>query len=293
MNTYRGRFAPSPSGPLHFGSLIAALGSWLDARHHKGEWFVRIEDIDPPREVAGAADDILVTLENFGLVWDGQVTYQSDNQHHYQQVLQQLFDEKEIYRCTCTRKQIQSTNGIYTNFCRDKQHSVDTEHSLRLKVGQPFLEFEDCYQGHCNTALNSANEDFIVKRKDGLYAYMLAVVVDDIEQQITHIIRGADLLETTTQQLYLFSLLKSPSPIFGHLPIAVNNQGLKLSKQNHAPSIAHTPVNETLWSALNFLKQSPPKALRKEDKSVILDWATQHWKANKFAGKRQFLHQDV
>ena len=293
MNTYRGRFAPSPSGPLHFGSLIAALGSWLDARHHKGEWFVRIEDIDPPREVIGAADEILSTLEKFGLVWDGQVTYQSDNQHHYQQVLQQLFDENEIYRCTCTRKQIQSTKGIYTNICRDKHHSEATGHSLRLKVRQPVTAFEDCYQGYCNTTLSSASEDYIVKRKDGLYAYMLAVVIDDIEQQITHIIRGADLLETTTQQLYLFSLLKAPLPIFGHLPVAVNNQGLKLSKQNHAPSISHAPVNEMLWSALNFLKQSPPEALRKEDKSLILDWATQHWQIDKFTGKRQFLHQDV
>lgn len=293
MNTYRGRFAPSPSGPLHFGSLIAALGSWLDARHHNGEWLVRIEDIDPPREVTGAADDILATLEKFGLFWDGQVTYQSNNQHHYQQVLQQLFDKNEIYRCTCTRKQIQSTKGTYTNICRDKHHSSETEHSLRLKVLQPVTSFEDCYQGHCNTVQNSAKEDFIVKRKDGLYAYMLAVVIDDIEQQFTHIVRGADLLETTSQQLYLFSLLKAPFPTFGHLPVAVNIQGLKLSKQNHAPSISDTPVNETLWLALNFLKQSPPEELRKEDKSLILDWAIQHWQPNKFNGKRQFLHQDV
>ncbi|MCP3673375.1 MAG: tRNA glutamyl-Q(34) synthetase GluQRS [Gammaproteobacteria bacterium] len=293
MNTYRGRFAPSPSGPLHFGSLIAALGSWLDARHHKGKWFVRIEDIDPPREIAGAADNILATLENFGLIWDGQVTYQSENQHHYQQVLLQLFDEQEVYRCTCTRKQIQSSNGIYTNFCRDKQHSSKTDHSLRLKIHQPVTSFEDCYHGHYNTALHSASEDFIVKRKDGFYAYMLAVVVDDIEQQITHVIRGADLLETTSQQLYLFKLLKYSLPIFGHLPVATNNQGLKLSKQNYAPSIADAPVNETLWLALNFLKQSPPIELRKENTSLLLDWATQHWQPNKFKGKQQFLHQYV
>ncbi len=288
MTTYRGRFAPSPSGPLHFGSMVAAIGSWLDARFHQGQWLVRMEDIDPPREIPGAADDILRTLEAFGLYWDQKVTYQSSSLKRYQELLQGLLDEHHVYRCICTRKQIKTTAGVYTNSCRKAEHPDETEHSVRLKVEKPVLSFQDCFQGPCKAKLSTACEDFILKRKDGLFAYMLAVVVDDIEQQITHVIRGADLLDTTPQQLYLFHLLKAKAPLYGHLPIALNRQGHKLSKQNHAPAVSIDDISETLWQALAFLKQNPPDSLRFESKEKLLNWAVQHWQPDVFAGNRSF-----
>ena len=304
MIKYRGRFAPSPSGPLHFGSLIAALGSWLDAKAHDGEWLVRMEDIDPPREIAGAADDILKTLEQYGLYWDQNVTYQSHRLTLYQNVLEQLEDNNLIYRCICTRNQIKQTGGIYQNICRHKIHSAQTPYSLRLKVNQLPSFFDDLFQGKCQTREKSAQEDFILKRKDHLYAYMLAVVVDDREQQISHVIRGADLLETTAQQLYLFDVLTSLNnkllndkrltqplpcylPSYGHLPLAVDNNGLKLSKQNHASAISKEDVGETLWKALTFLKQNPPVELAKEPKENLLIWAVENWQPNNFKETRQ------
>jgi len=288
MNIYRGRFAPSPSGPLHFGSLVAALGSWLDARSNDGEWLLRIEDIDPPREIAGASDDILHTLEKYGLYWDQQVSYQSSNLNYYQQMLDQLLTDGLLYRCTCTRKQILSTGNLYQNLCRDKKHPVESIHSLRIKIKHPVFHFDDCFQGLCNTNPEKAGEDFILKRKDGLYAYMLAVVVDDAEQQITHVIRGADLLDTTTQQLSLFNILKKKPPVYGHLPLVVNAQGLKFSKQNHATAIDVNNTSSTIFKALSFLKQEPPNALRLEHRDSILKWAIQNWNPQLFRGKSQF-----
>jgi len=289
MTTYRGRFAPSPSGPLHFGSMVAAIGSWVDARHHQGQWLVRMEDIDPPREMPGAADDILKTLEAYGLYWDQKVTYQSSSLERYQELLQRLLDEHLVYRCTCTRKQIKATGGVYGNSCRLAEHPEETAHSIRLKVEDPILGFQDCFQGNCEADLLTAGEDYILKRKDGLFAYMLAVVADDIEQQITHVIRGADLLDTTTQQLYLYRVLKAKVPIYGHLPIALNSQGLKLSKQNHATAVSRDNVVETLWQAISFLKQNPPDSLRLESKEQVLNWAVQHWQPEVFAGNRSFI----
>jgi len=293
MDNYRGRFAPSPTGPLHFGSLIAALGSWLDARHNNGEWLVRIEDIDPPREVDGAADLILKTLDSYGLYWDQTVLYQSSNQPQYQQILETLLSQDKVYRCTCTRKKIRLIGGVYKNLCRTQNHNSSTSHSLRLKVNDPILAFDDYYLGTCETEHRSAQEDFILKRKDGLFAYMLAVVVDDIQQNITHVIRGADLLETTTQQLYLYNQLEVKPPVFGHLPLAVNHLGLKLSKQNHAPGISLEHINETLWQALIFLNQNPDESLKKESKENLLAWAIEHWKPELFRDKQQIAYTDL
>lgn len=293
MTIYRGRFAPSPSGPLHFGSLIAALGSWIDARFHQGEWLLRIEDIDPPREMAGAADDILRTLEKFGLFWDLKVSYQSMNLAYYEQLLQQLYKDGFAYRCTCTRKQIQLTAGVYNNHCRTKQHPESSSHSIRLKITKPKYFFDDCFQGRYQAQPSIANEDYILKRKDGLYAYMLAVVADDHQQQISHVIRGADLIQTTIQQHYLFDYLKAKPPEYGHLPIAVSQQGDKLSKQNHAKHLARDNVSETLCQALCFLKQEPPEALFKENKEVILNWAIDNWHPSAFSGNLQFIHHDI
>lgn len=290
MNNYRGRFAPSPSGPLHFGSLVAALGSWLDAKSNQGLWLVRMEDIDPPREIPGAADDILRTLESYGLIWDEDVTYQSNNLDDYQQIIEQLLADQKVYRCICTRKQIKLSGGIYQNICRDKHYGLDTEHSIRLGVTTPLTGFNDLYQGYCPVEKQISSEDFILKRKDGLFAYMLAVVFDDAQQQISHVIRGADLLETTVQQLSLFNTLNTKPPIYGHLPLAVNNAGLKLSKQNHAKAIPSNHISENLWQALCFLQQSPPDELRHESKTNLLLWAVNNWNPEMFAGKTQIIH---
>ena len=294
---YRGRFAPSPSGPLHFGSLVAALGSWLDAKSNKGLWLLRMEDIDPPREIPGAADDILRTLERYGLYWDHEVTYQSNNLSHYIEIIEHLNINNLIYRCTCTRKQVKQTGGIYRNTCRNKNRSSEEGHSLRLIVNQAPLFFNDIYQGKCATNPLTAEEDFILKRKDGLFAYMLAVVADDKEQQISHVIRGADLLETTPQQIYLHDVLHSLStlnknsltqtaPSYGHLPLVVDKNGSKLSKQNHAAAITDNEVSQTLWHALTFLKQNPPVALSREIKENLLDWAIDNWYPLNFKGLR-------
>jgi len=293
MISYRGRFAPSPSGPLHFGSLVAALGSWLDAKYHQGEWLLRIEDIDPPREMVGAAEDILKTLEAYGLHWDKEVSYQSHHLKKYQDVVDQLLNKALVYPCNCSRKQIKASGGIYQNSCRDKNISTQSDFSLRLKVDSPIIGFEDCYQGFCETNENSAAEDFILKRKDGLYAYMLAVVVDDEQQKITHVIRGADLLETTVQQMTLFKTLNRKTPIYGHLPLAINQQGTKLSKQNHAKAISLNRVTENLWQALAFLQQSPPNELRYDSKENLLQWAIKNWQSLNFAGKRKILSKDI
>ena len=292
MMKYRGRFAPSPTGPLHFGSLVAALGSWLDARSNNGEWLVRIEDIDPPREVAGASDEILRTLEYFGLYWDQQVTYQSDNLEYYHDILDQLISKDIVYCCVCTRKQIKTTNGIYQNSCRYKDNTDSEKHSLRLKVMHPVLSFQDYFHGQCKAKMELAKEDYILKRKDGLYAYMLAVVLDDYRQNISHVIRGADLLDTTVQQIYLFNTLNAPVPQYGHLPLVVNNLGKKMSKQNQAPAIQHKNVAEQLWQALDFLKQAPPVELHNDSKENILNWATQHWDPDTFKAEYQLVYHD-
>ncbi len=292
MPAYRGRFAPSPSGPLHFGSLIAALGSWIDARHHEGEWLVRIEDIDPPREIEGAADHILNTLEKYGLYWDRSVFYQSSQLINYQQIVDAFQKEDIVYPCTCTRKKIRLTGGIYNNHCRELNHCNNELHSIRLKINEPIVHFEDCFQGSCKTNQQNAREDFILKRKDGLFAYMLAVVVDDIQQGITHVIRGADLLETTTQQLYLFKLLAAKPPVYGHLPLAVDHQGQKLSKQNHASAISEDDISKILWQALKFLKQNPEPLLKKESKEILLQWAIEYWDPSLFHGNLQNLYAD-
>ena len=219
--------------------------------------------------------------------------YQSTNLQYYQHIIEKLYSEGLAYRCTCTRKQIQATGGVYQNICRDKQHPAVNPHSIRIKVNQVVNIFDDCFQGRCEIPSVTSNEDFILKRKDGFFAYMLAVVIDDHKQQITHVIRGADLIETTIQQLYLFNVLKIEAPIYGHLPLAVNDQGLKLSKQNRAAPISNNNISESLWQALVFLQQNPPLSLRLEARDTLLEWAIQNWQPKAFAGNRQFLYQNI
>lgn len=263
---YRGRFAPTPSGPLHFGSLVAALGSYLEARRHGGEWLLRIEDVDPPRVVAGAADVILRTLEAFGFEWDGPVLYQSRRQAAYRDALERLRREDLIYACTCSRKRIAASarrgvdGPVYPGHCRGRPLEREAV-AVRLRVPDRRIVFDDAGQGRvaCNVAAECG--DFVVRRADGVFTYQLAVVVDDAAQGITHVVRGADLLASTPRQIVLQQALDLPTPHYLHLPVVLDAHGDKLSKQTLAQPIDRRAPLPALIAAWDFLGQPPPGRL--------------------------------
>jgi len=280
---YRGRFAPSPTGTLHFGSLVAAVGSYLDARHQRGEWLLRIEDLDPPREVAGAAAAILKSLEALGMTWDGEVVYQSRRNEHYRAALDVLQRQGQLYGCACTRKEIadsavrMESGGIYPGTCRGGLPAGRSARALRLRVEPAVMELADRLQGRLQQQLDTAVGDFVVRRADQLVAYQLAVVVDDAEQQITHVVRGADLLDSTPRQLYLQQLLGYPAPAYLHLPVAVNADREKLSKQTFAHGIAVDDRNTALTDVLRFLHQPLPDSPQDASREELWQWAIEHW----------------
>lgn len=286
LDQYRGRFAPSPSGDLHFGSLIAALASFLDARHHQGKWLLRIDDIDPPREVAGAADNIQRTLENHGLFWDEEVCFQSQQSERYEQALEYLHHQQLSYYCECTRKQIQADGGQYRQTCRNK-HLPSQGCSLRLINHHPITSFHDHRLHQVQVPHAMACEDFIIKRRDGYYAYHLAAVVDDIHQRITHIVRGEDLKDPTACQLALYQVFSHPTPAYLHLPVAVTSSGLKLSKQNHAPALAPELALQNLYQALQFLQQPLLTLSDYENCESLLIWAIEHWQTTLLPGSAE------
>ena len=283
--SYTGRFAPSPSGPLHMGSLVAALASYLDARAHNGQWLVRIEDLDPPREQAGADQLILSALETLGLHWDGQVLYQSQRHAAYEAAIEQLQQQHMIFYCRCSRRDLQDTDGIYPGTCRSFTRARP-DSAIRCRVQPCDTGFEDCIQGPQQMSAHEAG-DFIIRRRDGLFAYQLAVVVDDAWQGITHIIRGIDLLDSTPRQLYLQHLQGLPRPCYGHIPVLINDQGQKLSKQHHAPALDLSSPAKTLVEALNYLCQKPEQDLDTGSVDQILGWATRHWQRQALSGLRQ------
>jgi glutamyl-Q tRNA(Asp) synthetase len=259
----RGRFAPSPTGPLHFGSLVAAVGSYLSARAQGGTWLVRMEDLDPPREAKGAADDILRTLEAYGFEWDGEILYQSRRRDAYEAALDALRRQGALYACGCTRKEIadSSVHGIegpvYPGTCRAGLAAGRSARALRVRTDKAVIAFDDRAQEKQQSHLEREIGDFVVRRADGFYAYQLAVVVDDAEQSITEIVRGADLLTSTPRQIHLQHLLGFVTPSYLHLPAALNTQGEKLSKQTRAVALARTDPVPVLWQALAFLGQCP------------------------------------
>jgi glutamyl-Q tRNA(Asp) synthetase len=293
LSAYRGRFAPSPSGYLHFGSLITALASFLDAKKNNGTWLVRLEDIDPPREKKGASVHILKTLEAFGLHWDENILYQSNQSDYYQHIIDQLFAKHFCYYCQCTRAQIKAIGGIYQGHCRHLK--LDNNQSAIRVINQVQIDhYSDLIQGkvECDKAL--AQEDFIIRRKDGLFAYQLAVVADDIYQNISHVIRGCDLLEPTARQLSFYQLLSEnhlskdiTPPVFGHIPLAVTEQGYKLSKQNNAPAIDNHKPQPTLFAALQFLGQQPPVDLKHSSVEEVIQWAITHWQLDSVPKKQE------
>ncbi len=248
---YRGRFAPSPTGPLHFGSLLAAFGSWLLARHHRGEWLVRIEDIDPPREVAGAAREQLATLAAFGLEPDLPVVWQSQRGNLYQQALDDLLARGLAFPCHCSRSELADSGGIHRH-CVALHERTDPAIRLRVEDGNP-VNFRDGLQGHIAQDVGADVGDFVLKRADGCWAYQLAVVVDDAAQGITHVVRGADLLDSTPRQILLQRKLGLPSPDYLHLPVITDDDGHKFSKSTHALPIDRNdplPALRTAWHAL-------------------------------------------
>ncbi|ALO35851.1 glutamyl-Q tRNA(Asp) ligase [Colwellia sp. MT41] len=292
---YRGRFAPSPSGLLHFGSLIAALASFLDAkstindRGEQGKWLIRIEDIDPPREQQGASSAILTTLEAFGLHWDETELYQSTQSQYYREILSNLAQQQLSYYCQCTRAQIKAIGGIYQRHCRTANHQA-LGSALRLVNQHGLHRFNDIFQGNVVGDNALAGEDFIIHRKDGLFAYQLAVVADDIAQKITHVVRGCDLLEPTARQLTLYktlndSFLPCTTPQYGHIPLAITREGFKLSKQNKATAIDNAKPQPALIAALAFLGQAPELGLTGASVEEIIKWAIINWQRSRVPNK--------
>ncbi|CAH0532634.1 Glutamyl-Q tRNA(Asp) synthetase [Vibrio stylophorae] len=276
MSAYIGRFAPSPSGPLHFGSLVAALGSYLQAKSQQGQWLVRIEDIDPPREVVGASSLILKTLDAYGLHWDGTVRYQSEQLARYQAQIDAWLNTGQAYYCHCTRKTIQAMGGIYQGHCRDLGLGPE-QAAVRLRLDHPYYAFDDGLQGHIEANRALVEEDLLIRRRDGLYAYNLAVVMDDIDQGVTEIVRGADLIEPTVRQMALYRQLGVSPVNYVHLPLIVNADGQKLSKQNHAPAIDINQPQPALVAALRCLGLELPAALHRAPCEEMLRWAIGHW----------------
>lgn len=278
--TYIGRFAPSPSGPLHFGSLVAALGSYFQAKANDGQWLVRMEDLDPPREMAGASELILRTLEAYHLHWDGEVIYQSNRHDAYQAQIEQWLDSGQAYYCQCTRKQIKALGGFYTGTCRELKLTDANNCAIRLRMSDPVNAFEDIHHGTLSIPQALAEEDFIIKRRDGLFAYNLAVVLDDIEQGITEVVRGADLIEPTGRQISLYHMLGQTPVSYLHLPLALGDNGQKLSKQNHAPAVNNDEPIPALLDAMRFLGFKLEKDLESASIDEIIAWGCKQWRVD-------------
>lgn len=275
---YRGRFAPSPTGPLHFGSLVAALASYLDARSHGGTWLVRIEDLDPLRELPEASEQILDSLAAHGMESDEPVRFQSLRHDHYQSVVDNLLSQGKAYRCICSRKQLQANAGRHPNHCRDGTGKAgDQPYAVRFALEDEDSVWCDRLFGEQQQRVHAETDDPVIRRKEGFYAYQLAVVADDIDQQITHVVRGSDLLETTAQQCQIFRALGAGTPAWLHVPVILNKQGQKLSKQNRAPALNNVRPKENLLAALHALGQDASGLTASDTVAHILQIAATRW----------------
>lgn len=284
---YVGRFAPSPTGPLHFGSLVAALASWLDARTAGGRWLVRIDDLDPLRSSPQAERDILGMLDCYGLHPDGPILRQSQRDGAYAQALDQLRAAGQVYACACTRRELADSrlgpdgSAIYPGTCGAGLAPGRAARAWRISVGDAQVQWQDRIQGPAQVDLVQDCGDFLIKRADGVFAYQLAAVVDDAAAGVTDIVRGADLFHSTARQLFLRQLLGLPVPRHAHLPAVVNGAGEKLSKQTQAPPIRADQVSATLWRGLQFLGQEPPPESRRAGRDDLLTWARDHWRLDR------------
>jgi len=277
-DNYKGRFAPSPTGPVHYGTLVAAVCSYLQAKNNNGEWFIRIDDVDTLRVVDDADHDILHTLEHFGFEWDGEVIYQTQQIDNYQQALEELISQSLVFPCTCSRKLLAKTDSnIYPGTCRHRTLAESEEHALRILSQDIDIKFDDVVMGQRSQNIERQCGDFIIKRRDGLFAYQLAIVVDDAIQGITEVVRGADLLDSTPRQIYLQRLLNYPTPRYCHLPLVVDDLGNKISKSGGATKVETKDREKLLISSLKFLGQKPPDDLVKSNINDIWSWAIKNW----------------
>ncbi|MCK0165240.1 tRNA glutamyl-Q(34) synthetase GluQRS [Marinobacter sp. S6332] len=278
LSQYRGRFAPSPTGPLHFGSLVTALASYLEAKSVNGQWLVRIEDLDPLREPPEATGEILSSLDAHGLFPDEPVRFQSHRHSAYQAAIEQLLKTGKAYPCSCSRKQLQAHQGRHPQLCRDGGSATkDQPFAIRFALSDEHCQWQDLLLGPQQQLVQAEIDDPVILRKEGFFAYQLAVVVDDIDQGITDVVRGSDLLDMTAPQLQVYRALNATPPRWLHIPVIVNEQGQKLSKQNHAPALDNRNPVENLFAALSALNQQPPQSLLRESVDNLLDWSRAHW----------------
>lgn len=293
--SYRGRFAPSPTGPLHFGSLVAAVASYLCARKAGGHWLLRIEDLDPPREVPGSADQIIAALDALGFRWNESILRQSARLEIYQAAADRLLEQGLAFTCSCSRTELQAAQSPagppgeelrYPGWCRGGVRAADRPLALRFRVPTGVVTFVDRLQGEQQIDVEAEIGDFVIRRRDGLFAYQLAVVVDDAAQGITEVVRGTDLLTSTPRQILLHRALRLPTPMYAHMPVVTDTDGVKLSKSTRATAInPHQPTRE-LWRALHFLRQSPPTELLRSEVATVWEWAIEHWKMQPLRGLR-------
>ena len=288
-----GRFAPSPTGPLHFGSLVAAVASYLQARTNNGRWLLRIEDIDPPREQIGATELILAALDRYGFEWDSETIFQSQSLEHHEHAVATLIERGLAYPCCCSRKDLADApkgplGVIYPGNCRDDCASDDT--AIRVRTDASEIAFEDGLQGRVAQHLESESGDFVIRRRDALIAYHLAVVVDDERQGITDIVRGIDLMDSTPRQIWLQRLLGYRTPNYVHIPVITHADGDKLSKLTGAPGLPMDKVEETLVCALLALQQEPPLELAEMSLQDIWIWAGENWQMEKLSGRTAIVN---
>jgi glutamyl-Q tRNA(Asp) synthetase len=284
---YVGRFAPSPTGPLHFGSLVTAVASYLQARSNNGRWLLRIEDIDPPREQVGAIEQIIAALEIYGFAWNGEIIFQSQTLPQHEQAISTLIANGQAYPCRCSRRDLaDAPRGplgiIYPGTCRNG--CAEGKSAIRVRTDDTEIAFEDALQGRVSQRLESESGDFVIRRRDGLIAYHLAVVVDDEVQGVTEIVRGIDLQDSTPRQIWLQRLLGYRTPNYLHIPVITHADGDKLSKLTGAPGIPLKNVEKTLVAALVALQQQPPDTLAKMPLQDIWNWAIQNWQVEKLSG---------
>jgi glutamyl-Q tRNA(Asp) synthetase len=293
---YRGRFAPSPTGPLHFGSLVAAVGSYLAARAAGGDWLVRIEDLDPPREVPGSAEQITRALESFGFEWTESIVHQSTRTELYARALARLTADGLAFACSCSRAELQAVQPHasrpdgdeihYPGWCRNGVRAPDRPLAVRFRAPDEPIRFDDQVQGPQVFDVGRDTGDFVIRRRDGLYAYQLAVVVDDAAQGVTNVVRGVDLLNSTPRQMLLQGALGLPTPVYAHLPVATDANGIKLSKSTGAAAINPDRPVPDLWRALRFLRQAPPAELASATVGEVWQWAINHWRVQPLYGLR-------
>jgi glutamyl-Q tRNA(Asp) synthetase len=273
---YIGRFAPTPSGDLHLGSLFTAVASYLDARRHGGVWLLRLEDLDTPREVKGAAGRILDTLAAFGFEWQEPVLRQSEKIPVYRNVINELERRGLIYRCRCSRRDRREETR-YPGTCREQHWPADVPGALRLRVEAGVIAFTDTLQGEFRQDVAGSVGDFILQRRDGIIAYALAVVVDDGAQGITHVVRGADLLDSTASQIYLQRILQLPTPAYTHVPVLMEADGAKLAKSRRSIALEPRSAARQLCAVLELFGLAAPNQLRAAGVHDVWNWAQEHW----------------